>query len=51
MGFVLFLFYFIIDFPSVFKHLMFVAIHKHYTLDDWKTFAKENPQVIPVRCI
>ncbi|XP_041376383.1 GMP reductase 1-like [Gigantopelta aegis] len=29
------------------KHLMFVAIHKHYTVDEWKMFATENPQVVP----
>lgn len=28
------------------QHGMFVAIHKHYTLEEWKTFAVENPSCL-----
>ena len=24
------------------EHGMFVCIHKHYSIDEWKTFAKNN---------
>lgn len=24
------------------EHSMFVCIHKHYSIDEWKTFAKNN---------
>jgi len=27
-------------------HGLFVCIHKHYSVDEWKQFAKENPDVI-----
>lgn len=29
------------------KHHCIVAIHKHYTVDDWKQFAAEQPQAVP----
>ncbi|XP_005109108.1 GMP reductase 2 [Aplysia californica] len=28
------------------KHLMFTTIHKHYSVDDWKEFAKENKSTL-----
>lgn len=28
------------------KHSLFTTIHKYYTLDEWKIFAKENPDVL-----
>ena len=28
---------------------MFTAIHKHYTLDDWKLFAANHPECLQVR--
>ncbi|CAH1780434.1 unnamed protein product [Owenia fusiformis] len=29
------------------KHQCFTTIHKHYSLEAWKEFAKENPTVLP----
>jgi GMP reductase len=29
------------------KHHCIVAIHKHYTVDEWKQFAAEQPQAVP----
>jgi len=29
------------------EHGCFVCIHKHYSLDEWKAFAKEYPHVLP----
>ena len=26
---------------------MFVCIHKHYSIDEWKLFAKNHPEVLP----
>lgn len=31
-----------------FQHKLLTAIHKHYPLDEWLKFAKENPNVLPV---
>uniref|UniRef100_A0ABK0LKF6 GMP reductase n=2 Tax=Muroidea TaxID=337687 RepID=A0ABK0LKF6_RAT len=28
------------------KHAMFTAIHKHYSLDDWKHFAENHPECL-----
>nr|KAF6378213.1 guanosine monophosphate reductase [Myotis myotis] len=28
------------------QHSMFTAIHKHYTLDDWKLFATDHPECL-----
>nr|XP_023411570.1 GMP reductase 1 isoform X2 [Loxodonta africana] len=28
------------------QHCMFTAIHKHYTLDDWKLFATKHPECL-----
>mmetsp|Transcript_12788 Transcript_12788/g.17769 ORF Transcript_12788/g.17769 Transcript_12788/m.17769 type:complete len:365 (+) Transcript_12788:79-1173(+) len=28
------------------KHKMLTAIHKHYTVDEWKKFVKENPECL-----
>lgn len=27
-------------------HAMFVCIHKHYSVDEWKTFAQNNPDIL-----
>lgn len=29
------------------KHHCIVAIHKHYSVDEWKQFAAEQPQAVP----
>jgi GMP reductase len=29
------------------KHKMFIAMHKHYSIDEWKTFIKDSPEVLP----
>ncbi|ESO82788.1 hypothetical protein LOTGIDRAFT_184590 [Lottia gigantea] len=29
------------------KHLMFTAIHKHYSVDEWKEFAAQNKAALP----
>lgn len=29
------------------EHKVLVCIHKHYTLEEWKTFAKEHKEVVP----
>jgi len=31
-----------------FQHKVLTAIHKHYSLDEWIKFSKENPNVLPV---
>ncbi|EPY76079.1 hypothetical protein CB1_001508009 [Camelus ferus] len=28
------------------QHSMFTAVHKHYTLDDWKLFAADHPECL-----
>uniref|UniRef100_A0A3B4BF90 GMP reductase n=1 Tax=Periophthalmus magnuspinnatus TaxID=409849 RepID=A0A3B4BF90_9GOBI len=28
------------------KHTLFTAIHKHYSVEDWKNFAEKNPECI-----
>lgn len=28
------------------KHCLFTAIHKHYTVEDWERFSKENPDCL-----
>jgi hypothetical protein len=30
---------------------MLTAIHKHYTVEEWKEFASENPDILPVDLI
>jgi len=38
------------DNPVLFsQHAMFTAIHKHYSLDDWKHFAENHPECLQVR--
>lgn len=38
------------DNPVLFsQHAMFTAIHKHYSLDDWKRFAENHPECLQVR--
>ena len=32
----------------VFQHKLLTAIHKHYSVEDWKEFAKDNAKVLPV---
>jgi len=32
------------------KHHCMVAIHKHYTVAEWKAFAAESPQALPYVC-
>ena len=32
------------------RHGCIVAIHKHYTVDEWKAFAAENPKTAPYVC-
>jgi len=32
------------------NHHCMVAIHKHYTVDEWKAFAAESPQTMPYVC-
>jgi GMP reductase len=29
------------------KHKMFIAMHKHYSIDEWKSFIKDSPEVLP----
>ena len=31
-----------------FQHKLLTAIHKHYPIEEWQKFAKENPTVLPV---
>ena len=32
------------------RHGCMVAIHKHYTLDEWRQFERENPSVVGNVC-
>jgi len=32
------------------NHHCMVAIHKHYTIEEWKAFAAESPQTLPYVC-
>ena len=34
-----------------FQHKLLTAIHKHYPIEEWEKFAKENPTVLPVSCL
>jgi GMP reductase len=36
---------------SILKHKMLTAVHKHYSVEEWKEFAAENPDVLPVHNI
>ena len=29
------------------KHKMLTAVHKHYSIEEWKEFAAENPDILP----
>jgi len=29
------------------QHKLLTCIHKHYSIDEWKQFAEENPEIIP----
>jgi len=33
------------------KHGILVAIHKHYTVEEWRSFADESPEVLPFVCV
>jgi len=33
---------------SVFQHTLFTAIQKHYSLEEWKTFAASHPECLEV---
>lgn len=35
-------------FLSIFQHKAFTCIHKHYTVDEWKQFAKEQSDIFDV---
>ena len=30
---------------------MLTAVHKHYSIEEWKEFAAENPDILPVPLI
>ncbi len=32
----------------VLQHVCFVAIHKHYSIEEWVTFAREHKEVLEV---